>query len=68
MGAWTRRGGVWPCAHRCEKRGGRPHLIEFDPKDAELIIRRFQGYAGKAAVPDGNGRSQEVVAGPPEAA
>ena len=46
----------------CEKTGRQARLIELDPKYADVIIRRFQDYAGKAATLDGDGRSFEEIA------
>jgi DNA modification methylase len=40
----------------CERRGRRARLMEIDPKYADCIVRRFQEYAGKSAVLDGDGR------------
>jgi DNA modification methylase len=41
----------------CERRGRHARLIEIDPKYADRIVRRWEGFAGKAAVLDGDGRS-----------
>ncbi len=46
----------------CEKTGRQARLVELDPKYVDVIIRRFQDYAGKAAVLDGDGRSFEEIA------
>ena len=45
----------------CEKTGRQARLVELDPKYVDTIIRRFQDYAGKAAVLDGDGRSYEEL-------
>ena len=52
----------------CEKTGRQARLVELDPKYVDVIVRRFQDYAGKAAVLDGNGRPYEEVAGAPKVA
>jgi hypothetical protein len=52
----------------CEKTGRQARLVELDPKYCDVIIRRFQDYAGKAAVLDGDGRSFEEIAPGREAA
>ena len=51
----------------CEKTGRRARLLELDPKYCDVIIRRFQDYAGKAAILDGDGRSYEEIAARREA-
>jgi DNA modification methylase len=45
-----------------EKLGRRARLLEIDSPYCDVIIRRWQEYAGKAAVLDGNGRTFEEVA------
>jgi DNA modification methylase len=52
----------------CEKAGRQARLIELDPKYVDVIIHRFQDYAGKTAVLDGDGRSYEEIAASREAA
>ena len=46
----------------CEKAGRQARLIELDPKYFDVIIRRFQEYAGKVVTLDGDGRSFEEIA------
>ena len=46
----------------CERRGRLARLMEIDPKYADCIVRRYQEYAGKQAVLDGDGNSFEEVA------
>ena len=46
----------------CERRGRRARLLEIDPKYADCIVRRFQEYAGKTAVLDGDGRTFDAIA------
>jgi DNA modification methylase len=46
----------------CERRGRRARLMEIDPKYGDCIVRRFQEYAGKSAVLDGDGRSFDEIA------
>ena len=41
----------------CERRGRAAHLMELDPRYAEVICRRYQEYTGKQAVLDGDGRT-----------
>jgi DNA modification methylase len=36
--------------------------IEVDPKYVDVIVRRWQGYTGKKAILEGDGRSFEEVA------
>jgi len=46
----------------CERRGRLARLMEIDPKYADCIVRRYQEYAGKQAVLDGDRSSFEEVA------
>jgi len=46
----------------CERRGRLSRLMEIDPKYADCIVRRYQEYAGKQAVLDGDRSSFEEVA------
>lgn len=41
----------------CEKRGRHCRMVEKDPRFVDVIIRRWQGYAGKTAVLSGSGRN-----------
>jgi hypothetical protein len=52
----------------CEKAERQARLIELDPSYVDVIIHRFQDYAGKTAVLDGDGRSYEDIAASREAA
>ena len=45
----------------CERRGRAAHLMELDPRYAEVICRRYQEYTGKQAVLDGDGRTFDEV-------
>jgi DNA modification methylase len=45
-----------------EKTGRRARLMELDPKYADVIIRRWQGFTGKAAVHHQSGRSFDDIA------
>ncbi len=45
-----------------EKTGWRARLIELDPAYVDVIVRRWQDYAGKAATLDGSDETFEVVA------
>jgi DNA modification methylase len=46
----------------CERRGRKARLMEIDPKYADCIVRRWQQYAGKQAVLDGDGRTFDEIA------
>ncbi len=46
----------------CERRGRKARLMEIDPKYADCIVRRYQEFAGKKAVLDGDGRSFDQIA------
>jgi hypothetical protein len=43
----------------CERKGQLARLPELDPKYADVIVRRWQEYAGKIAMLDGAARSFE---------
>jgi DNA modification methylase len=45
----------------CEKLGRRARLMEIDPPYCDVIIRRWQEYAGKAATLEADGRSFDEV-------
>ncbi len=47
----------------CERRGRKARLMEIDPKYSDCIVRRYQGYTGKKAVLDGDGRTFDVAHG-----
>lgn len=47
----------------CEKLGRRARLMEIDPPYCDVIIRRWQEYAGKAATLEGDGRSFNEIRG-----
>jgi DNA modification methylase len=47
----------------CEKLGRRARLMEIDPPYCDVIIRRWQEYAGKAAMLEGDGRSFDEIRG-----
>jgi DNA modification methylase len=40
----------------CERRGRKARLMEIDPRYADVIVRRYQGYSGQFAVLDCDGR------------
>jgi DNA modification methylase len=40
-----------------EQNGRVCYGSEPDPKYADVMVRRWQGYTGKQAVPDGDGRN-----------
>jgi DNA modification methylase len=46
----------------CEWRNRKSRLMEIDPKYADCIVRRYQEYAGKQAVLEGDGRTFNEVA------
>src|ERR1700683_2238675 len=45
----------------CERRGRKARLMEIDPKYADCIVRRYQEYAGKQAVLEGDGRTFDEI-------
>jgi DNA modification methylase len=50
-------GGSGSTLMACERRNRKARLMEIDPKYADVIVRRFQEYAGKQATLEGDGRS-----------
>jgi DNA modification methylase len=46
----------------CEKAGRHARLIELEPKYCDVIVRRFQEFAGKPATLDSDGRAFAEVA------
>jgi DNA modification methylase len=46
----------------CEKAGRQARLIELEPKYCDVIVRRFQEFAGKAATLESDGRAFAEVA------
>ena len=52
----------------CEKTGRQARLVELDPKYCDVIVRRFQEWAGEQAMLQGDGRSFEEIAAGREAA
>ncbi|HTU48594.1 MAG TPA: site-specific DNA-methyltransferase [Bryobacteraceae bacterium] len=46
----------------CERRGRKARLMEIDPQYADCIVQRWQGYTGKKAVLDNDGRTFEAIA------
>jgi DNA modification methylase len=46
----------------CERRGRKGRLMELDPLYADVIVRRWQEYTGKAATLDATGERFESVA------
>jgi DNA modification methylase len=50
----------------CEKTGRQARLVELDPRYCDVIIRRWQDWAGGTAVLEGDGRSYgEIVTAAP---
>ena len=46
----------------CEKAGRRAGLVELDPKYCDVIVQRWQEWAGGIASLEGNGRTYEEIA------
>jgi DNA modification methylase len=46
----------------CEKTGRQARLVELDPKYCDVIVQRWQDWAGGTATLEGDGRSFEEVA------
>ena len=46
----------------CEKTGRQARLVELDPKYCDVIVQRWQDWAGASAVLEGDGRSFEEIA------
>jgi DNA modification methylase len=46
----------------CEKTGRQARLVELDPRYCDVIIQRWQAWAGGTASLNGNGRSFEDIA------
>ncbi|MBC8158979.1 MAG: site-specific DNA-methyltransferase [Alphaproteobacteria bacterium] len=46
----------------CEKTGRSARLVEMDPKYADVIVKRWQEFSGKAATLEANGRTFEETA------
>jgi DNA modification methylase len=45
----------------CERRGRKARLLEIDPKYADVSVRRWQDYTGKAATLDSDRRTFDEV-------
>jgi DNA modification methylase len=56
-------GGSGTTVIACEKSGRRARLMELDPKYVDVIVRRWQDYAGKKATRQIDGASFDVLAG-----
>jgi DNA modification methylase len=52
----------------CEKAGRQARLVELDPKYCDVIVQRWQAFAGEMAISDGDNRTFEEIAGSREAA
>jgi DNA modification methylase len=52
----------------CEKAGRQARLVELDPKYCDVIVQRWQDWAGGTASLEGDGQSFEEIAGSREAA
>jgi DNA modification methylase len=46
----------------CEKSGRQARVVELDPKYCDVIVQRWQDWAGAKAVLEGDGRSYEEIA------
>jgi DNA modification methylase len=46
----------------CEKTGRQARLVELDPKYCDVIVQRWQDWAGVTAVLEGDGGSFEEIA------
>jgi DNA modification methylase len=46
----------------CDKTGRQARLLELDPKYCDVIVQRWQDWAGATATLEGNGRSFEEIA------
>jgi DNA modification methylase len=47
----------------CEKAGRQARLIELEPKYCDVIVRRWQTFAGQQARHEESGRTFDEVAG-----
>jgi hypothetical protein len=47
----------------CDKTGRQARLLELDPKYCDVIVRRWQDWAGGTATLARDGRSFEEIAG-----
>ena len=54
-------GGSGSTLTACERRGRAARLLELDPRYSDVICRRYQEYAGKQVVLDGDGRSFDEI-------
>jgi DNA modification methylase len=61
-------GGAGSTLIACEKAARQARLVELDPKYCDLIVQRWQAFAGGTAVSDGDSRTFEEIAGSREAA
>ena len=52
----------------CEKAGRQARLIELDPKYCDVIVRRWQAFAGAAATLEGEGTAFDTIAAQRQAA
>jgi DNA modification methylase len=46
----------------CEKSGRQARLIELEPKYCDVIVRRWQAFAGREAKLESDGKSHREVA------
>jgi hypothetical protein len=55
-------GGAGSTLIACERTGRHARVIEIEPGYVDVIVRRWQGIAGKSATLEGDGRSFEDIA------
>ena len=55
-------GGSGSALIACERRNRKSRLMEWDPRYADVVCRRYQEYVGKPATLDGDGSTFEEIA------
>lgn len=55
-------GGSGTCLIAAHKQGRRGRLLELDPLYVDVIVRRWQAFAGEQARLDGDGRTFDEIA------
>jgi DNA modification methylase len=46
----------------CQRKGRKAHLMEIDPRYADVIVNRWQDYSGKEAILETDARSYADIA------
>ena len=46
----------------CEKTGRQARLVELDPRYCDVIVRRWQDWAGEQATLEGSGQTLDAIA------